>query len=511
LDPAHGVEVRIVVDHTAEQLAREGSRFWIERPRVSLSRVGGLETVVGAKYVGVLPGPSEAKRAKEFEGLSNPPTLAEPGGDEIAISFRDGHGIAVGDVLKHRGIDVGEVTAVELSEDLDGVVVLARLVGTGTKLARAGTHFWIERPAVSLQGVRGLETLVSGRHLAASPGPSDAPPQYRFTGLEAPPAIEEQTAGGLEIILSSPQRSGLERGAPVAYRGLPIGRIVSVGLTSDASAVEARAWIEPRYRNLIRENSQFWSTSGVDLRISPLTGLEFSADTLETIAAGGVAVATPSPAGEAVATGKRFSLIDKAPEEWQSWQTQLAIGEGLLPEGKFLPEPLRATLQWKKKVLGFTRSEEGQGWVLPLDDGRLLGPASLLTSPADAIGPATLEAAGHTWEAPAASAEPPKRVMIIDAPAEVLENATPWPRKQIRQAKEPEDCVIVADVQTPLPVSTAALTQIESGWEVASSIPLTAGWNGACVVSRRDGALIGIVMIAKGQAIVAPIVATGLK
>jgi hypothetical protein len=291
---------------------------------------------------------------------------------------------------------------------------------------------------------------------------------------------------------------------------MAIGRIVSVGLTSDASAIEARAWIEPRYRNLIRENSQFWSTSGIDVHIGPLTGFEFSADTLATIAAGGVAVATPHPPGEEVATGKRFTLAEKPPDDWQSWRTQLAIGEELLPDGKSLPQPLRATLHWKRKVLGFTRTEERQGWVLLLEGGKLLGPTTLLTTPADASGGATLEAAGQTWEAPPAGDESSGPITIVAGPATNLEGAIPWPRKQIREAKEPEDCIIVADVHLPLPVSTAALSQTEKGWEFDSSIPLDAGWNGACVVSRRDGAVIGIVIIEKAQATVAPITA-GLK
>jgi hypothetical protein len=213
-------------------------------------------------------------------------------------------------------------------------------------------------------------------------------------------------------------------------------------------------------------------------------------------------MATPAPPGEGVATGKRFALAEQAPEDWQSWRTQLAIGEGLLPEGKPLPQPLRTTLKWKRKVLGFTRSEERQGWALPLDDGRLLGPASLLIPPRETAG-ATLEAAGHTWEANGEELPSEARLATIVAPPEVHAGAAAWPRQRIREAKEPEDCVFVADVQAPLPVSTAALAATASGWTVDASLPLNAEWQGACVVSRRDGAVVGIVLVEKGQAAVA--------
>ena len=50
-----GVQVNIVVQPGSELVAVEGSQFWVQRARLSLSQVSGIETVLGAKYVGVLP------------------------------------------------------------------------------------------------------------------------------------------------------------------------------------------------------------------------------------------------------------------------------------------------------------------------------------------------------------------------------------------------------------------------------------------------------------------------
>src|SRR5687768_15544031 len=118
---ADRVEVEIELERKSAALARQGSQFWIERPRVSLSRVSGLETVVGANYLGVIPGPPGGPEQSVFAGLETPPTLSERAPLEITIRFEEGHGLAVGDVLKHRGIDVGEVTEVLLDQALAGV------------------------------------------------------------------------------------------------------------------------------------------------------------------------------------------------------------------------------------------------------------------------------------------------------------------------------------------------------------------------------------------------------
>ena len=143
-----------------------------------------------------------------------------------------------------------------------------------------------------LTGVRSLETAVTGPYLSVRPGPPDGKPQQRFMGLLQPPIESYRDEGALELVLHSQERLGLQAGAPVAYRGLSVGQVVTVGLSSDALQVEARVVIDPEYTDLVRENTRFWSVSGLDLNVG-LRGISVSLDTLATVAAGGVAFATP--------------------------------------------------------------------------------------------------------------------------------------------------------------------------------------------------------------------------
>ena len=206
-------------------------------------------------------------------------------GIQIAVRFQHGHGIEPGDVLRHRGIEVGEIISVKLDDDLATVVVKIVLEPASAGLARQGSQFWIARPDVSLTGIRDLETIVGGRFLAVVPGPDDAEPLTSFTGLEVAPTTTERAEGGLEITLESVHRRGVRPGAPVLYRGHKVGQIVSLGLSPDASRIEARAYIEPAFKRLVRDNTVFWSTSGVKANFSISGGFELSAETIETIAA----------------------------------------------------------------------------------------------------------------------------------------------------------------------------------------------------------------------------------
>src|SRR5688572_28148214 len=64
-------------------------------------------------------------------------------GIPVRIHFENGHALKAGDDVRYRGISVGRVDDVILSENLDGVVVKARLHPSSTDLARAGTRFWV--------------------------------------------------------------------------------------------------------------------------------------------------------------------------------------------------------------------------------------------------------------------------------------------------------------------------------------------------------------------------------
>ena len=188
-DDLAGVDVDLRLRADGEAVAREGSVFWVERPQLSLARMSGLETVVGAKYVGVIPGAPDAPRANEFVGQENPPRLRQSSDVSVLVRFKDGNGIESGDAVKFRGVIVGEVSDVRLDENFEFVEVRAQLVDRAKVLAQTGTVFWVERPKVNFRdGIRGLETLVGGKYLAMMPNPSDGQPQTEFDGAEKPPA-----------------------------------------------------------------------------------------------------------------------------------------------------------------------------------------------------------------------------------------------------------------------------------------------------------------------------------
>ncbi|TWU22798.1 MlaD family protein [Bythopirellula polymerisocia] len=433
-------------------------------------------------------------------------------GTQIQIAFADGSGLVPGDRVRYRGIDVGEVKSVLLNTSLDRAVVTVVLNAESAPLAREGTRFWIERPDIRLGQVRGLDTLMGGRYVGVIPGPKDAPWANRFEGLSDPPTAVENVFDGLEIVLESSQRYGLQRGSPVSYRGVEIGHVVSVGLTNNSSRVVARTFIQGEYRSLVRENSRFWSNSGIDLRLG-IHGLELDAETLATIAAGGVAMATPDVPGKRVATGHRFDLVKSPREEWLRWQPHMAIGSALLPENVPIPQPMLGVSRGEKQ-LGLFGGGQRRGWILALEDATLLGPADLLTAQEEDN--RTLEISGKTLVLDAEGVTTSGRLATRKLSESLASIDAIWPRTRIRSIADaadlPNELVVTCGTDNlTIPLATDRITFENDLWTIDPEIPLDEDWHGACVLSVEDGYLIGIVVQTSEGMLIEPIPAELLQ
>ena len=414
-------------------------------------------------------------------------------GPRVVVRAADGHGLRPGDSLRYRGIEVGKVESLELDGETHEVLVGVRLARSASDLARGGARFWIARPVLGVEGVRGLETALGARYLAVLPGSPGAPRQSEFVALEEPPLFESESPDALEIVLQASQRAGLVRGAPVTYRGIPIGTLVSVALAGDATAVEAHARILAPYSELVRTDSRFHRTHGADISLG-LGGLELTVESLQSLWLGGVALCTPTHPGPRASTGQRFALASGAEDEWLAWRPALPVGGGFPGGDLAAPERLWAHLSWKTGSW-LARRHSREGWLVPRGN-EFLGPADLLEVPAEAEGGrAILELGGQSHElvgAPTWSAD--------GLAAIARDGASTGDLPRTRAAREAEDLLLWADpALVPMAVAASHLTPGEGGFSVDPALPLDERWHGALALARADGAWVGILLVADGR------------
>jgi len=188
LTPDHDyVVVTGQLRHSAAGLAKEGALFWIVRPEVGFGTVRGLSTVLTGSYIQVLPGSGKDK--KSFVGLeSASPTLGQAGLDIMLAATQLGS-VRLGSPIFYRGIEVGSVTATELSRDAKSAHVKVFIIQRYARLVRVGSRFWLTSGidvdfglfrGLSIN-VESLRSLVSGGIAFASPDDTGSPPAREGT------------------------------------------------------------------------------------------------------------------------------------------------------------------------------------------------------------------------------------------------------------------------------------------------------------------------------------------
>jgi paraquat-inducible protein B len=244
-------------------------------------------------------------------------------GPKITIRFKDAGGLKPGlTQITYRGVEIGEVKALELSEDRQYALVRARLRRWAEPVAREGTVFWIVRPEVGIGNITGLGTVMTGPQIEALPG--SGKPRSEFTVQDRPPVALERK--GLKIVLFSSHLGSLKAGAPVYYRGIEVGAVQDSRLGADASTVNIHVFILRRYANLVRMGSKFWDVSGVDMSAGLFRGLEINVESMRSLVSGGIAFATPNdPKDEPAKGGTVFRLYDKPKKEWLEWAPKIPI------------------------------------------------------------------------------------------------------------------------------------------------------------------------------------------
>ena len=243
-------------------------------------------------------------------------------GPQITIRFADGGGLRVGVTpLRFRGVRVGEVSGVELSEDLKQVIVKVRLERSASSLAREGATFWIVRPQVGLNNITGLGTVLTGPEIQALPG--NGKQASSFVGLESAPVAFEKE--GLQVIVRTGRPKSLRQHSPVFYRGVEVGIVQEISLAPGATAADVHLLIRKRYAPLVQAGTVFWDVSGVRMKAGLFSGIKVDLESLQALAQGGVEFATPTAQGAPVKPGTVFKLHDAPLAVWLAWAPKIDL------------------------------------------------------------------------------------------------------------------------------------------------------------------------------------------
>jgi paraquat-inducible protein B len=242
-------------------------------------------------------------------------------GPTITVEFEDAAGLqAEKTSVRFRGVEIGLVKEVVISEDTKNVVATINLQKEAERFAVEGSKFWLVTPQVSFQGVKGLDTLIEGSYIAASPGKEEATESYDFKGTNNTEgdALENTTA----YFLETSNVESINPGDAVTFRGLQVGNVTRVTLGKTAQVVVVQINLQNRYTRLIRNNTSFWRKAGIQASLG-LFGSKVKINSLDSILRGGVEIFTPDPAGPRAKAGSRYNLSADAPKGYEKWNPVL--------------------------------------------------------------------------------------------------------------------------------------------------------------------------------------------
>ena len=222
-------------------------------------------------------------------------------GPVITIVFKSANGIEAGKTfIKYKEVRIGQVSGVQLSEDFSKVLVKAKIAKHAAGLMVEDAKFWIVEPRISLEGISGLNTLLSGNYIGFQAGKSEED-QRTFTGLDEPPTILDQP--GQRFVLKARNLGSLGIGDPVYYRGILVGQVALYNLVNEGKSVEITIFVDAPYDKYVTSETRFWNASGIDVSVGA-DGVDVRTESLAALLAGGVAFDSPDylpPAAPAAA------------------------------------------------------------------------------------------------------------------------------------------------------------------------------------------------------------------
>ena len=244
-DQSH-VIVTVALVKNAAGLARQDSRFWVVRPRIGLSGVSGIDTLISGAYIGVDVGISE-QTAKSFTGLETPPSVINGmPGTTYVVKADDLGSLGIGSPVYYRRIEVGRVSSYQLSGNGNNVDLQVFIDAPYDQFVTANTRFWnaggidISLSAEGLKlNTQSAASVLAGGIAFATPEGDSSPTADSGTvfmlAVDKDEAMKPKDGLAVPVELRFKQAlRGLSIDAPVEFSGLNIGHVTSIDLDYDA-------------------------------------------------------------------------------------------------------------------------------------------------------------------------------------------------------------------------------------------------------------------------------------
>ncbi|MDE1314147.1 MlaD family protein [Vibrio aestuarianus] len=286
---AKSVIIQASVDDEYRHIITNESRFWnVSGIGASIGfegvdvRLESLSALIGGSIAVDSPdGGEPVKQNTQFRLYRDLKTAGR--GIPVKITLPDQHNIgSTGAPIMYRGIEVGQVTDLQLSQGRKQVVASAAIQPAFSDMLNSGSRFVLEEAKVSLSGVENIGNLIKGNYLTLVPG--EGSKARSFTAIRQFEFNQSQ-AKSIAIKLIADSSYGLDVGTQILYRGIAVGSVIGVVLEQDHVALNTL--IDEQYSSLIRSQSRFYITGSATAELTE-SGLNVSIPTAKQLLTGSI-------------------------------------------------------------------------------------------------------------------------------------------------------------------------------------------------------------------------------
>ncbi|MHB7673158.1 MlaD family protein [Providencia stuartii] len=323
-----GFAVNIHISSQYRHLLTDKSVFWAEGGAKVKLNSSGL-TVQAAPLTRAIRGaisfdniPTAKLDSARQHTLYPNETAAKAIGSVVTLTTFDASKLSEGMPIRYLGIDIGQIDSLKLSPNNREVNARAILYPEYVQaFTKSGSRFAIVTPELSPSGVNNLDTLIQP-YISAEPGRGNRN-RYQFE-LQTANITDSRYLDGLTIILDATEVGSIQVGTPLLFRGMEIGTVTGLYLGELSDRVYVATRIGKEFQYLIRDNTQFWISSGYNLSFG-LTGGMIKSGTFKQFVRGGISLATPPtvPLAPKAKPDQHFILKLEPPKDWLEWGTSI--------------------------------------------------------------------------------------------------------------------------------------------------------------------------------------------
>ncbi len=248
-----GVVATAKLDRHATPLLREDTRFWVVTARVGINSITGLDTLLSGAYIQLAPGEG-ALGVRVFEALEQPPlTPAGAPGLRLELTSEHAASVSAGDDVLYKGFKVGRVES-RTFDPRERLVRYAIFIDAPYhELVNSAVRFWdvsgfeVSAGADGFQVETGsIDTMLLGGVAFELPGevsagsPVAAGTSFRLYDTYGEIHENPYNYGTYFVVKFSQSIKGLLPGAPVEYRGIPVGQVERILLRESMEGARFR-------------------------------------------------------------------------------------------------------------------------------------------------------------------------------------------------------------------------------------------------------------------------------